>query len=202
MTVDYLSFSGSTTYTLVLLPLLIFAARTLDVSMGTLRIIFISKGFKYIAPVVGFFEILIWLLAIGQIFRNLTNIVYYIAYAGGFAMGTFVGIYLENKLSIGTQVVRVITRRGASTLLEALRSQGYGVTSADAEGKDGPVNIIYTVIDRRDLRNVVGIIKRYNPHAFYSVEDVRLVSGRISPRRTPWHRRRLLGLFRRGRKGK
>lgn len=199
---DYLSFSNSATYTLVLLPLLIFAARVLDVSMGTLRIIFISKGFKYVASIVGFFEILIWLLAIGQIFRNLTNIVYYVAYAGGFAMGTFVGIYLESKLSIGTQVVRVITRKGAYGLVEDLRSQGYGVTSADAEGKDGPVNIIYTVIDRRDFHNVVRIILRHNPHAFYSVEDVRLVSGRISPRRMPWYRGRLLGLFRRGRKGK
>ncbi len=202
MAVNFLSFSGSTTYTLVLLPLLIFAARILDVSMGTLRIIFIAKGFKYIAPIVGFFEILVWLLAIGQIFRNFANILYYVAYAGGFAMGTFVGIYLENKLSIGTQIVRVITGKGASRLLKALRSQGYGVTSSDAKGKHGPVNIIYTVIDRHDLQNVVGIIERHNPHAFYSVEDVRLVSGMISSRRAPWYRRGLLGLFRRGRKGK
>jgi uncharacterized protein YebE (UPF0316 family) len=170
--------------------------------MGTIRIIFISKGFKYLAPIVGFFEILVWLLAIGQLFRNSSNAVYYLAYAGGFAMGTFVGIYLENKLSIGTQIVRIITRKGASRLLGALRSQGFGVTNTDAEGKDGPVSIIYSVIDRRDLQKVVGIIERHNPHAFYSVEDVRFVSGTTSRRRAPWYRRRPLGLFRRGRKGK
>lgn len=163
--------------------MLIFIARVLDVTLGTIHIIFISKGFKYLAPIVAFFEIMIWLLAIGQIFQNFTNLVYYIAYAGGFAIGTFVGICIENKLSIGTEIVRIITRKDASKLVDFLKSEGYGVTSVDAEGLEGRVKIIFTIIDRRDLQNIIGIIRKYNPHAFYSIEDVRFVSERIFPHR-------------------
>jgi len=197
----YLSLFNSEIYALVLLPLFIFVARVLDVSLGTIRVIFISKGFKYLAPIVGFFEIMVWLLAIGQIFRHFANIVYYVAYAGGFAMGTFVGIYLDNKLLIGTEIIRIITRKGASKLVEVLRSEGYGVTSADAEGVEGPVKIIYVIIDRHDLPNIIELIKRYNPNAFYSVEDVRFVS-RISSHRRPWSKGYYLNLLRSHRKGK
>jgi len=189
-------------YALVVLPLFIFAARILDVSLGTIRIISISKGLKYLATVLGFFEIMVWLLAIRQIFQNLANVFYYIAYAGGFAMGTFVSIYIEDRLSIGTQVIRIITRKGASELVEALRSDGYGVTSTSAEGSEGRVNIIYTVIDRRDLQTVIGIIRGHNPRAFYSVEDVRLVSEKIFPLREPWYKRHHQNLLRFFRKGK
>ena len=197
----YLSLFNSEIYALVLLPLFIFLARVLDVSLGTIRVIFISKGFKYLAPVVGFFEIMVWLLAIGQIFQHFANIVYYVAYAGGFAMGTFVGIYLDNKLLIGTEIIRIITRKGASKLVEVLKSEGYGVTSTDAEGIEGPVKIIYVIIDRHDLPNIIEIIKRYNPNAFYSVEDVRFVS-RIFSHRRPWSERYYLNLLRSHRKGK
>ena len=199
---DYLSFFTSEIYSLVLLPLFIFIARVLDVSLDTIRVIFISKGFKYLAPLVGFAEIMVWLLAIGQIFLHFANIVYYVAYASGFAMGTFVGINIDNKLLLGTEIIRVITRKGASKLVEVLKSEGYGVTSTDAEGIEGPVKIIYVIIDRHDLPNIIGIIKQYNPHAFYSVEDVRFVSERISPHRRPWSKGYYLNLLRLYRKGK
>ena len=108
-------------YAWILLPLLIFFARVCDVSLGTIRIIFVSKGIKYLAPIVGFFEILIWLLALGQIMQNLNNVFYYIFYAGGFATGNYVGILLEEKLSIGTVGIRIITKREAEKLIEVLK---------------------------------------------------------------------------------
>lgn len=194
---------NSETYALVILPLFIFLARILDVSMGTIRIIFISKGFRYIAPIVGFFEIMIWLFAMVQIFQHLTNIIYYVAYAGGFATGTFIGIYIENKLSIGTEVVRIITPKNASKLVETLKSEGYGITRSYAEGVDGQqVSIIDMIIDRHDLPDVVEIIKKYDPHAFYSIEDVRVVSERIFPHKKHWYKGNHVGLFRYNRKGK
>ncbi|MDI6884899.1 MAG: DUF2179 domain-containing protein [archaeon] len=202
MNMGYLPFFSSEIYTLVLLPLFIFIARVLDVSLGTIRVIFISKGFKYLAPVVGFFEIVVWLLAIAQIFQHFTNIVYYVAYAGGFAIGTFVGIYLDNKLLIGTEIIRIITRKRASKLVEVLKSEGYGVTSTDAEGIEGQVKIIYVILDRHDLPNIIEIIKRYNAHAFYTVEDVRFVSERIFPHRRPWSKEQYLNLLKLHRKGK
>lgn len=195
-------FSNSEIYALVLLPLFIFLARVADVSIGTLRIMFISKGFKYLAPVVGFFEILIWLLAIGQIFQNLTNPIYYIAYAAGFAMGTFVGIIMENKLSIGTEIIRIITQKEASKLVDALKKEEYLVTHDDVEGSMGPVKIVYVVIDRHDLPNVVKIIKKYNPNAFYSVEDIKFVSEKVYTHYKSWYRKHRPQLFRLHRKGK
>ena len=118
-------------YSWLVLPLLIFLARVCDVSLGTIRIIFVSRGVQYLAPIVGFFEVLIWLLAISQILQNLTNIYYYLFYAGGFATGNFVGMYIDNKLSIGMVHLRIITRKNATSLLETMKSLNYGIISFD-----------------------------------------------------------------------
>jgi uncharacterized protein YebE (UPF0316 family) len=169
-------FLNSDMFRLLVLPLLIFCARICDVSLGTMRIIFVSRGMKYLAPVLGFFEVLIWLLAIGQIMKNLTNVTNYIAYASGFAAGNFVGIYLENKLSMGIQIIRVITRMDAGGLVEFLRHEGFTVTSIDAQGGTGPVKVLFTIVKRREMNKIIDIVKKFNPKAFYTVEDVKLVS--------------------------
>ena len=124
---DFLGLSGFEIYTWVLLPILIFVARVCDVSLGTIRIIFVSKGIKYLAPLVGFVEILIWLLAISQILQNLSNVYYYIFYAGGFAIGNFVGIIIDERLSIGTVSVRIITRKDAKELTNALKNEDFSL---------------------------------------------------------------------------
>ena len=134
----------------VLLPLFIFVARIFDVSLGTLRIIFVTKGMRSVAPFVGFFEVLIWLLAISRIMQDLDNWISYVAYAGGFATGNFVGMYLEERLAIGHEMIRVITRKDATSLIEDLRNKGYGVTSVKAEGIEGEVAVIY-IIARRSM---------------------------------------------------
>jgi len=165
----------------IILPLLIFFSRLTDVSLGTIRIIFISRGFKYIAPIIAFIEINIWLLAIAQIMLHLNNPVYSIAYAGGFALGNYVGMIIEEKISIGTVLVRIITKHDAQKLIECLKSAKYGVTTHDAEGINGPVKIIFAVIRRGDLHKIVEHIKQVHPHAFYTVEDVRSVEEAIFP---------------------
>ena len=175
------AFIDSPVFTWVVLPLLIFLARVVDVSIGTIRIMLLSRDKKFLAPVLAFFEVLIWLLAIRQIFNHLTNIACYFAFAGGFAMGNLVGIILEEKLAMGLELVRVITKKDASALVEFLNSKGYGVTSVDANGATGRVNLIYTIINRTDHRTVIDIIQRFNPRAFYSVEDVKSVSEGVFP---------------------
>ncbi|HUU75148.1 MAG TPA: DUF2179 domain-containing protein [Methanoregulaceae archaeon] len=165
----------------IILPLLIFFARICDVSLGTLRVIFISKGLKYLAPLIGFFEVIIWLLAIGQVMNNMTNVFSYIAYGGGFAAGTFIGMVVEERLSLGTVIIRVITKRDAAKLIAHLRSAHYGVTSIDAVGSTGNVKIIFLIVKRQNLGEVIDMIKRFNPHAFYSIEDVRSVAEGIFP---------------------
>jgi uncharacterized protein YebE (UPF0316 family) len=198
------TFLESETFTFVVVPVLIFFARVCDVTIGTVRIIFVSRGHKFLAPLIGFFEILIWLVAIGKIFQNLNNITCYIAYAGGFAAGNFVGIYIEERLAMGTLVIRVITRKWASELITGLRSAGYGATSITAQGGSGTVSVIYSVIKRSDLDDVVAIIKKFNPKAFYSIEDVRFVSEGVFPLNKSGSRRNIFGLAKlfRVRKGK
>ena len=158
-----ISFLESDLFALFILPLLIFISRIIDVTFGTIRIIFVSKGEKFLAPIFGFFEIMIWLFAIGQVMQNLTNFTYYFAYAAGFATGNFVGIFIEDKMAIGTLVVRIITRKDSSDLIAALKSKNYGITIIDAQGATGNVKIIFTVIKRENIDNVVGMIKHFNP---------------------------------------
>jgi uncharacterized protein YebE (UPF0316 family) len=193
---------NSETFSLIILPILIFLARVADVTFGTIRIIFVSRGMKWFAPIFGFFEIIIWLFAIGQVFGNLTNITYYVAYAGGFATGNFVGIWIEEKMAIGTLVVRIITRKDGTQLIEFLKSENFGVTSIDAEGATGKVKIIYTIIKRRDLQKVINIIQRFNPRAFYSVEEVRTASEGIFPPQKQGYMGYFPGFFRLTRPGK
>lgn len=165
----------------VFLPILIFIARIVDVTVGTIRILFVSRGHKLWAPVLGFFEVIIWLLAIGQIMQNLTNWVCYIAYGGGFAMGNLIGITLEEKLAYGKLVVRIITGKDGDVLIQRLRRKGFGVTGINATGAQGKVRVIYLVIERSDLEKVTETVQRHHPKAFYTVEDTRMVQQGIFP---------------------
>lgn len=193
---------NSDTFTLIILPVLIFLSRVADVTLGTIRIIFVSRGKRSLAPFFGFFEILIWLFAIGQIMQNFTNITYYFAYAAGFASGNFIGIYIEDKMALGTLIIRIITRKDAHKLVKCLKSEGYGVTNVDAYGATGPVNIVYTIIKRKDVKHVVKLIKQFNPRAFYSIEEVRLANEGIFPANRPRSRISNLTSLNWNRKGK
>ena len=195
-------FLNSGFYIWIVLPFLIFLARVLDVSFGTVRVIFISRGFKYLSPLIGFFEILIWLLAIGQIMKNLSNPACYIAYAGGFAMGNYVGIQIADKLSLGIVLIRVITEKDASQLVELLKSADYGVTSVDGHGTTGQVKVIFTVVPRKKIKQVANLIKKFNPKAFYTIEEVGFVEKGIFPARKTWGNSSFSKLFRPFRKGK
>ncbi|MBB6611729.1 DUF2179 domain-containing protein [Pontibacter sp. Tf4] len=165
----------------VLIPLLIFLARIMDVTLGTLRIVFISKGDKMIAPALGFLEVLIWLVAITQVMQNLNNVASYLAWAGGFATGNFLGLRIEQKLALGQMVVRVITVDSAHNLIERLKGHGYRLTCVDARGTRGKVNLLFMIVKRKKLNHVLDIIREYNPQAFYTIEDVRSVSDYSLP---------------------
>jgi len=171
-----MSFFDSTVFDLLVLPLFIFFARICDVSLDTLRIIFISKGYKFIAPVIGFFEVLIWIVVITRIMQNIDNWLCYVAYAGGFATGNYVGMLLDEKMAMGFEMVRVITKKDAQDLTHALRNEGYGVTSVNAMGMQGEVGILYIVINRKKLPEVINTIKNYNPNAFFTVENIHFVN--------------------------
>jgi uncharacterized protein YebE (UPF0316 family) len=157
----------------VILPLLIFCARLSDVSLATLRNIFISRGFRSIVPFVGFFEVLIWLLAMKQVMGRADNVVCYLAWATGFATGTYVGMRIEERLALGMQVIRIITNQDSDNLIHALREAHHGITIVDAHGAKGPVKMIFSIVQRKNLKHVVHLIETLQPNAFYSIEDVR-----------------------------
>ncbi|MEI7596606.1 MAG: DUF5698 domain-containing protein [Bacteroidota bacterium] len=178
-------FLNSDFFAWIILPILIFSARIVDQSAGTLRVIFASKGFKKITPILAFIESFIWLVAISQIMKRLDNWACYVAYSGGYAMGNFVGILLDEKLSIGTAVIRVIPKKDSSEVIACLRSLNYGITSVDAEVMSnkttegdvvvGKTKMFFTTVKRKDIKKVICVINKYNPNAFYTVEEVRAV---------------------------
>ncbi len=170
---EIIAFLAANWFAYIVIPILIFLARITDVSMGTLRIIFVSKGMRLPAPLIGFFEVLIWLLAIQQIIGNLTNAFSYIAYAGGFAVGTYVGLRLDERLSFGKVSITIITDKDAKRLLKNLKDAKYTVTTMGADGPKGGVRLLMTVLDRRDVKKVINMVKTYNKDAFYSIQDVR-----------------------------
>ncbi len=168
--------SDAPVFTWVILPLLIFCARIFDQSVGTLRMIFVAKGFKKWAPVFAFFESLIWLLAIGEIMKHLDNPVCFIAYAGGYAMGNYVGMLLDEKMSIGNVIIRVMLKSEAADLIIRLRELNYGITIMNAEGATGKVKVILSIIKRKDLVEFINVLNQYNPQTFYTIEEVRSVN--------------------------
>lgn len=178
---------------LVVVPLLIFAARIVDVSFGTLRIVFISRDMAAPAAVVGFFESLVWLVAASQIFQNLTSPVYYIAYAAGFAAGNFVGIHIERRLALGRVVVQLTTPHAVESLVEELRASQLGVTWIQGHGARGPVNILHTVVPRRSVEQVIERMQSKHGEAFFAVLPVARVTQGVFPSGRPrwaWRWRR------------
>lgn len=157
----------------IILPLLIFLSRLSDVTLATLRHIFVSKGYRKIVPLLGFIEVMIWLIAMRQVFSNLNNAVCLVAWAGGFAMGTWCGMIIEERLALGMQIIRIITDKDCSELIFEFKKRQHGITIVDGHGAQGPVKLIFTVVKRVNKKEVIALIHQYQPSAFYSIEDVR-----------------------------
>jgi len=173
------SFFNSDLFSYLFLPILIFLARICDQTIGTLRIIFLSKGKRNIVPVLGFFEVLIWITAVSKIMQNLDNYVNYFAYAAGFATGNYVGMIIEEKLAMGIQMIRVFANERGSELVQTLNLNGFGATVVEANGARDRVHLIYTIVKRNELGKVLDLITGFNPKAFYTIEDVKAVNEGI-----------------------
>lgn len=177
----------------VTLPLLVFVAELCVVTCGTLRIIFVARGMKLLAVLLGSMEILLWLFAIGQIMRNLDNLGCFLGFAAGFVCGNYLGMQIESALALGKLVVRIITNQDARQLIESLKRHGYGVTTVAGEGATGRVHVVFTVIPRKELPVVEKLIEAFGPRTFWSVETVQHAEEGVFPQR----RRSLFpGMFR------
>ncbi|MBN1980026.1 MAG: DUF2179 domain-containing protein [Chitinivibrionales bacterium] len=161
-----------TLFSWVVIPLLIIIARIFDVSIGTLRIIFIARGYERVGAILGFFEVIIWLCAISQVMKNLSNVACYLAYGAGFGLGTLIGGAIEKRLAVGVQVVQIITDSQLESLQMVLRDEGYGVTTIQGHGGKGAVNIIYVVTQRKQVQHVLHIVNSIEPKSFVTVQAI------------------------------
>ncbi len=166
-----------------LLPVLIFFGRICDVSLGTLRIIFVSKGEKYKAPLIGFFEVFIWVVIISQILARANDLVAYLSYAGGYAAGNYMGILLEKRIAFGIVLCRMYTQNNGNDLIKRLNMQNYGATMTHGTGATNKIDIVETVIDRKEMKKLAAILTEFDPNIFYVVEDVRTKQNGIFPER-------------------
>lgn len=157
-------------------PFIIFGLRIVDVSLATLRMLLTMRNARKLVPVIGLFESLIWVVAVGTAIQNLHSIWHILGYSGGFATGTLVGLWLEGKLAVGLATVRIITTtEGGEDVAEALRDRGFGVTEFEGHGRKGRVEMIYTLVRRRQVADVLEIVEREDPGAFISVEEPRTI---------------------------
>ncbi len=170
-----------------LLALGIFLAEMCVVTLGTLRIIFVARGWRYLAPLLGFFEVVTWLFAISQVMQHLGSPECFLAFAFGFTAGNFLGMHIERKLAMGKVIVRIITHKDAADLMEELRAGNFGYTCVKGEGATGPVRIVMTVVRRRQLDEVLRLVEASHPKAFYAVDELQDASEGVFPMAKPHH---------------
>jgi uncharacterized protein YebE (UPF0316 family) len=146
-----------------------------------MRIIFISQGKRNLAPILGFIEVFIWITVVSQIVHSAQNILAYLAYAAGFATGNYIGMYIESRIAIGTQVILAIVQDRSDELADSLHASGFGVTCVDGKGANGLVKLVYTIVPRRHLEQVLSIIHDVHPRAFLSIQDIRSTQEGVFP---------------------
>lgn len=162
-------------WTMLASALLIFCLRLVDVSLGTVRLLMIGRGQRKIAPLLGFVEVTIWVIAISQVITNLDNIINILAYSGGFAAGTLVGMWIEDKLPLGHVGISIVSTTQGQEIARKLRQADYGVTELIGSGQSGVVNLITTIVARKDVKDVFQLVNQTDPRSFIAVDDMKVV---------------------------
>ena|SRR5690606_17869374 len=156
-------------------PLVIFGLRIIDVSLATLRMLLAVRGVKVAVPIIGFFEVLVWVSAVGTVIRHLDSGLHLIGYAAGFSTGALVGLMLEERMALGMATIRVVSRYGGVELAEGLRELGFGVTEFAGQGRDGKVEVVDAVLRRRDLPQVLKQVEYWDPEAFVTIQEPKAI---------------------------
>ncbi len=156
-----------------LYALMIFFLRVGDMSLDTIRVLFVVRGRKALTWVLGFLQALIFVVAISSVLSNLNNVLNVIGYATGFATGNVIGMFIEERLAIGHILLTIISPTRGMAVAEQLRDAGYGVTEIPARGKDGTVTVLHCSVQRKQIDNAETIILEADPQAFITTGDVR-----------------------------
>ncbi len=155
-----------------LLPLAIFFLRVVEMSLDTLRVLFVIRGSRLPAMILGVCQSALWVVAVASVISNLDKPLNAIAYAGGFASGTVVGMFIEERLALGHRNLRVISSKLGNAIAEEIRSAGYAATELAGRGKDGTVTLINSSVRRRDIATLQARVRQIDPQAFISIEEV------------------------------
>lgn len=155
--------------------LLIFCLRMIGVALGTVRLILIGRGQRKIAPLLGFIESLIWVIAISQVMSNLDNFYNILGYCSGFAAGTLVGMWIEDKLALGHVGINIVSMRHGPEVVNRLRKANFGVTELNGCGQSGVVNMITTIVSWKDIQAVFKLVNLVDPQTFIAVDDMAVV---------------------------
>jgi uncharacterized protein YebE (UPF0316 family) len=158
--------------TILLLSLLIFALRVIEVGVGTIRIVMLVRERSVLAGVLGFTQSLIFVAAAGIVLNNLDSIPQIVAFAFGFGVGTVLGSVIERQLALGHSILRIVTPTESPAVEGLLREAGYGVTVLNAEGLRGDVRLAWTVVPRKDTRDVLARVHSANADAYVTVQSV------------------------------
>ncbi len=154
---------------------LIFLLRVSDMTLDTLRVLFVMRGRKFVAWILGFFQATVFVLAITRVLNNLDNPLNYLGYAAGFATGVVVGMTIEERLAIGHAHLRIISSRRGNAIAERLRAEGYAVTEIPARGKDGTVTMLNCSVLRKNVDTIHKMVNEVDDEAFITAEDIRPV---------------------------
>ncbi len=153
--------------------LLIFIARVADMSMATVRTLFLVRGRPWEAGGIGFFEALIYIVALNQVFQNLNSVWSFFFYAAGFACGNVLGAFLEDKIALGYIIAQVIPKEYPTQVVDKLREAGFGVTVWEGDGIEGKHQVVNVVIKRRDRDNLLSLVNKYVENPFISLSEAR-----------------------------
>lgn len=164
------------------IPILVCLARVCDVSINTFRTLLMLQGRKWLAGVLGFFEVTIWVVAVGGVLKyiSLENWTAVAGYAMGFSAGVVLGMTIEDRIALGFRMVRIVNPdgKGEGTLVSPrLRDAGFRVTEVEGKGRAGPVEVAFTVVKRKSVEEVKGVVQRHAPRAFVTVESVAPTAG-------------------------
>jgi len=164
--------------------LFIFFARILDVSIGTLRTILLVKGNRRIAAFLGFFEVMIYLIVLGNVVGNLNKPILIIAYCLGYACGNIIGGKIEERLSLGRVTAEIIVKEDYEDIVKVLRDEGFGVTIFEGMGLEGKSYMLNIILERKQIQKLNKVVRRIKPNAFITLTDVRSsMGGHFIPRK-------------------
>lgn len=157
------------------LAVVIFLLRVLNYSVGTIRLVAITRGLRFLASILAMLEALIFAVVIANVVSDLENIVNLTSYCLGAGVGSYVGMMLEARFVTGYSVINIISGTHGHELAVALREAGYGVTETTGQGREGSVSTLRSVINKRDIPRVTKMAQEINPDSFITIEDARTV---------------------------